>query len=382
MAFITSSPELKGSDYNYFELDGGHIQVFEGLDIEQIVPDLENIMPSIDVQTLYENNNSKLPPCQRKGDKNVTEQRRTYSPRLSEVIEYISDHYNDTDTSYTDVFQELKEQNTALDHGESAVDEKETMFKSYLKKLMSHINCGGQIKLWQFLLELLTDEDSTECIRWEGTDGEFRMVDPDAVARRWGQRKNKPTMSYDNMSRALRFYYDKFILTKVSGKRHTYRFNFGAIMQMMKTSAGHGQTDFYGLINAYGASQCNKSVNCFPKSSIDHGQVCMTENIFPIKTEPSDCYNSCAYSDSMVLDSCSYQNQALPYQYLSNNFDSYPDSKYDKSLKREISRESMPPSYMCQRYSPYRRQMQPYTTQYNGSDKITRSYTVNGYLVC
>lgn len=237
---------------------------------------------------------------------------------------------------------------------------------------------GGQIKLWQFLLELLTDDESTDCIRWEGTDGEFRMVDPDAVARKWGQRKNKPTMSYDNMSRALRFYYDKFILTKVSGKRHTYRFNFGAIMQMMKSSSGHGQTDFYGLINAYGASQSNKSL--LPKSSYELGQVCRTDNVFAIKTEPLDTYNSCAYSDPMVLNNCPYQEQALPYQYLPNNFESYPD----ESVHRDISRESLSQSYMCQRYSPYRRQILPHASQigHNNLEKRTNSYTSHGFLVC
>lgn len=380
MAYIRTSPELTGSDCNYFGLDEEHIQVFEGLDIEQIVPDLENIVPTLDVQTLYENNNSKLPPSQRKGDKSETEHRRTYSPRLSEVIEYISDHYNDTDSSCSDVFQEIKEHKTLidLDFQESALNEKEKMFKTYLKKLMSHINCGGQIKLWQFLLELLTDDECTDCIRWEGTDGEFRMVDPDAVARKWGQRKNKPTMSYDNMSRALRFYYDKFILTKVSGKRHTYRFNFGAIMQMMKSSSGHGQTDFYGLINAYGASQSNKSL--LPNSSYELGQVCRTDNVFAIKTEPRDTYNSCAYSDPMVLNSCSYQEQSLPYQYLPNNFESYPD----ESIHRDIPRESLSQSYMCQRYSPYRRQILPYASQssHNNIEKTTNSYTSHGFLVC
>ncbi|KAK3107711.1 hypothetical protein FSP39_020559 [Pinctada imbricata] len=83
------------------------------------------------------------------------------------------------------------------------------VFEENLKRIASLLSCGGQIKLWQFLLELLSDEENTDCIRWEGTTGEFRMVDPDAVARKWGQRKNKPSMNYDNMSRALRFYYDK-----------------------------------------------------------------------------------------------------------------------------------------------------------------------------
>ncbi|VDI16335.1 transcriptional regulator ERG [Mytilus galloprovincialis] len=381
MAFINSSPECRGSDYNFFGLE--EEQGFEGLNIEQIVPDLENIVPTLDVQTLYETNNSKLPLCQKKGDKCDTEQRRTYSPRLSEVIEYISDQCNDTDSSYTDVFQEIKENSSTniQDFKETvtAVDEKETMFKIYLKKLMNHINCGGQIKLWQFLLELLTDDECVDCIRWEGTDGEFRMVDPDAVARRWGQRKNKPTMSYDNMSRALRFYYDKFILNKVSGKRHTYRFNFGAIMQMMKSSSTQGQTDFYGLINAYGASQSNKTLQCLQtRTSFEQNPVCnRTENVFAIKTEPQDNYKSCAYSNAMVLNNLSYQEQVLPYQYLSNNFDSYPELQYDdvSAYKIDLEREKMSQLYCQPRYQPYRRQ--PNNTAHRAS-----SYINDGYLIC
>lgn len=41
-------------------------------------------------------------------------------------------------------------------------------------------------------------------ITWEGTNGEFKLTDPDEVARRWGERKSKPNMNYDKLSRALR----------------------------------------------------------------------------------------------------------------------------------------------------------------------------------
>ena len=74
---------------------------------------------------------------------------------------------------------------------------------------------SGQIQLWQFLLELLSDYSNASCITWEGTSGEFKMTDPDEVARRWGERKSKPNMNYDKLSRALRYYYDKNIMTKV-----------------------------------------------------------------------------------------------------------------------------------------------------------------------
>ena len=64
---------------------------------------------------------------------------------------------------------------------------------------------SGQIQLWQFLLELLSDAANTNIITWEGTNGEFKLTDPDEVARRWGERKSKPNMNYDKLSRALRY---------------------------------------------------------------------------------------------------------------------------------------------------------------------------------
>lgn len=63
---------------------------------------------------------------------------------------------------------------------------------------------NGQIQLWQFLLELLTDKDSRDCISWVGEEGEFKLNQPELVAQKWGQRKNKPTMNYEKLSRALR----------------------------------------------------------------------------------------------------------------------------------------------------------------------------------
>lgn len=82
----------------------------------------------------------------------------------------------------------------------------------------------GPIQLWQFLLELLTDRDCQNCIAWTGREWEFKLIDPEEVARRWGARKNKPKMNYEKLSRGLRYYYDKNIIHKVPGKRYVYRF--------------------------------------------------------------------------------------------------------------------------------------------------------------
>ena len=74
---------------------------------------------------------------------------------------------------------------------------------------------NGQIQLWQFLLEMLTDKDYQEVIHWVGDEGEFKLNNPEMVAQLWGQRKNKPTMNYEKLSRALRYYYDGDMIAKV-----------------------------------------------------------------------------------------------------------------------------------------------------------------------
>ncbi|CAL8288713.1 unnamed protein product [Merluccius merluccius] len=109
---------------------------------------------------------------------------------------------------------------------------------------------SGQIQLWQFLLELLSDSNNATIITWEGTNGEFKMTDPDEVAKRWGERKSKPNMNYDKLSRALRYYYDKNIMTKVHGKRYAYKFDFHGISQAHQNHSAEGgmgkyQTDVY-----------------------------------------------------------------------------------------------------------------------------------------
>lgn len=50
---------------------------------------------------------------------------------------------------------------------------------------------------------------------WVGDDGEFKLNNPEMVAQLWGQRKNKPTMNYEKLSRALRYYYDGDMIAKV-----------------------------------------------------------------------------------------------------------------------------------------------------------------------
>ena len=96
----------------------------------------------------------------------------------------------------------------------------------------------GQIQLWQFLYELLQDDQHSNIISWVGSEGEFKLLDPEAVSIMWGLRKRKPHMNYDKLSRAIRYYYDKKIMNKVHGKRYVYKFNFETISKYTSSAGG------------------------------------------------------------------------------------------------------------------------------------------------
>uniref|UniRef100_A0A915EVP2 ETS domain-containing protein n=1 Tax=Echinococcus canadensis TaxID=519352 RepID=A0A915EVP2_9CEST len=113
---------------------------------------------------------------------------------------------------------------------------------------------GGQIQLWQFLLDELQDPLSSRYICWTGHGAEFKLRDPNEVARRWGLRKNKPKMNYEKLSRGLRYYYDKKIIEKSTGKRYVYRFS-PKIEELIKRTKGVGP-NFYrdsGISSAKGS---------------------------------------------------------------------------------------------------------------------------------
>ena len=54
-------------------------------------------------------------------------------------------------------------------------------------------------------------------------------------------------MNYDKLSRALRYYYDKNIMTKVHGKRYAYKFDFqGLAAATQPTTADNYKSAGYG----------------------------------------------------------------------------------------------------------------------------------------
>ncbi|XP_061561805.1 ETS translocation variant 4 isoform X2 [Phycodurus eques] len=73
----------------------------------------------------------------------------------------------------------------------------------------------GSLQLWQFLVALLDDPGNAHFIAWTGRGMEFKLIEPEEVARLWGMQKNRPAMNYDKLSRSLRYYYEKGIMQKV-----------------------------------------------------------------------------------------------------------------------------------------------------------------------
>lgn len=83
------------------------------------------------------------------------------------------------------------------------------------------------VVLWKFIKELLEKNDP--CVSWiSREEGTFKFVDSKQAARLWGQRKNKRNMTYEKMSRALRYYYDRQIMFHDEGQKLMYRFGDGA----------------------------------------------------------------------------------------------------------------------------------------------------------
>ena len=55
--------------------------------------------------------------------------------------------------------------------------------------------------------------------------GIFKIDDSGLVARKWGERKHRPAMNYDKLSRSIRQYYKKGIMKKTArSQRLVYQF--------------------------------------------------------------------------------------------------------------------------------------------------------------
>jgi len=94
---------------------------------------------------------------------------------------------------------------------------------------------SGTKKITQWILSLLRDpEYNPRLISWENEEkGVFNITDTAKFAKLWGMRKKNPSMNYEKLSRAMRYYYKNGELIAVD-KRTTYQ--FGSKSDYLRTS--------------------------------------------------------------------------------------------------------------------------------------------------
>jgi hypothetical protein len=79
--------------------------------------------------------------------------------------------------------------------------------------------------LWEYLYLLLQDSNYSSVIKWEDESNMvFRIVQAEKLAALWGLQKNRLGMTYEKLSRGMRYYYPNNIIAREPGRRLLYRF--------------------------------------------------------------------------------------------------------------------------------------------------------------
>ncbi|XP_029007914.1 ETS-related transcription factor Elf-3 isoform X2 [Betta splendens] len=80
--------------------------------------------------------------------------------------------------------------------------------------------------LWEFIRDILIHPEMNQgLMKWEDRrEGVFKFLKSEAVAQMWGQKKKNTSMTYEKLSRAMRYYYKREILERVDGRRLVYKF--------------------------------------------------------------------------------------------------------------------------------------------------------------
>lgn len=118
-------------------------------------------------------------------------------------------------------------------------------------------------------------------IDWTGNGYEFRILQPEEIAKLWGARKNKPRMNYDKLSRGLRYYYSKGIMDKVQGKKLTFKYtcdvqNYVRSRQSQNSGTprgGGGVVKFHSGISeslAPAVTSDGRGINVMPQQPEEH----------------------------------------------------------------------------------------------------------------
>ncbi|XP_051951103.1 ETS domain-containing protein Elk-1-like [Xyrauchen texanus] len=165
------------------------------------------------------------------------------------------------------------------------------------------------ITLWQFLLHLLDDQSQKHLISWTSGDGEFKLLDAEEVARLWGLRKNKTNMNYDKLSRALRYYYDKNIIKKVSGQKFVYKF-----VTFPDPNSTDGQKGTEDAQKATAGEKLELSIQTKSVDGTNTTTTCLSKNLQVQRSSPSSVQRSSRndYMKSGLYSTFTIQSLQMP----------------------------------------------------------------------
>lgn len=105
---------------------------------------------------------------------------------------------------------------------------------SYLDEARCPVRQGKPL-LWHFLYNILESARFHEVIIWLDREGGLFVIrQPELLAKMWGQCKSNPNMTFECLSRSLRAYYQKGIISKTS--RLQYQFSCQALISLQASN--------------------------------------------------------------------------------------------------------------------------------------------------
>lgn len=154
-----------------------------------------------------------------------------YGERLYELLH--SQHISNLLPSFDTIHPHSEDEYTRINSSNASDAESDNSIEVSTKRppgrprvLKAKKSSTSQGKLWEFIRDLLRNRETCpSLICWEDySQAKFRFVKSDEVAKRWGSRKGNTKMTYEKLSRAMRYYYKSKIFQPVLGRRLVYQF--------------------------------------------------------------------------------------------------------------------------------------------------------------
>ncbi|CAF1207211.1 unnamed protein product [Adineta ricciae] len=214
--------------------------------------------------------------------------------------------------------------------------------------------------LWEFLYILLEDPLYESIIHWENREKMvFRINQADKLAALWGLQKNRLSMTYEKLSRGMRYYYSNNIISKEQSKRLLYRFmrSPDEIRKNMKRQSSSANTFYSSASKASLLSETNlqrsepsvpsQLSNQFLHLLPNYSSMISSNYLFPTRDKPISKSDRASSSSPESLDSSHHESekqyscsstakrkQTIPISLTSRLLHGYP---FDQPLNLAVS---------------------------------------------